>query len=63
MWENQLAPEAKSHRLQLALHYHLYDDSLEIIEVHRRNSGRDPFPILLSRRKLPKSPSVPPVGE
>ena len=27
--------------------------------MHRRNCGRDPFPLLLSRRKLPKT--VPPV--
>lgn len=31
-------------------------------ELHRRNTGRDPFPLLLSRRQLPKTPNVPPVG-
>ena len=37
------------------------DDSIEVVEVHKKNSGRDPFPKLLSRRQVPKAPSVPPV--
>lgn len=39
------------------------DDTVEVVEVHRRNTGRDPFPLLLSRCRLPKTPNVPPVGE
>lgn len=38
------------------------DDTIQVIEMHRRNTGRDPFPLLLSRGKLPKTPNVPPVG-
>jgi hypothetical protein len=38
------------------------DGTVEVVEVHLRNAGRDPFPLLLSRRRLPKTPSVPPVG-
>ena len=36
------------------MHYHLVDDSIEIREVQKPNSGRDPFPILLRRQTLPK---------
>lgn len=34
-----------------------------MVEIRRPNDGRDPFPILLKRCKLPKTPNVPPVGE
>jgi len=30
------------------------DDTLEIREVHQANNGRDPFPILVSRQRMPK---------
>lgn len=36
------------------VHYYLSDDTVEVLEVHARNSGRDPFPKLLNRMKLPK---------
>ncbi|KAK9810289.1 hypothetical protein WJX72_008124 [[Myrmecia] bisecta] len=36
------------------LHYFLEDDSVEILEVHEGNSGRDPFPVFLKRGPLPK---------
>ena len=36
------------------LHYYLVDDSVEVREVHEPNDGRDPFPVLLRRQKLPK---------
>ena len=35
-------------------HYYLVDDTLEIREVYKANDGRDPFPVLLRRQKLPK---------
>jgi len=37
------------------LHYFLVDDTVEIREVHRPNDGRDPFPVLLRRQRLPKN--------
>lgn len=37
------------------IHYYLVDDSVEIREIHQPNDGRDPFPILLRRGKLPKN--------
>ncbi|KAG5459049.1 MAG: hypothetical protein BJ554DRAFT_611 [Olpidium bornovanus] len=36
------------------LHYYLVDDSVEVREVQKPNQGRDPFPVLLRRQKLPK---------
>lgn len=35
------------------LHYFLADETVEISEVQQPNSGRDPFPTLLRRSKLP----------
>ncbi|KAJ3047590.1 EF-hand domain-containing protein 1 [Rhizophlyctis rosea] len=40
---------------EFVLHYFLVDDSVEVREVHKPNDGRDPFPILLRRQKLPKA--------
>lgn len=36
------------------IQYFLVDDTVAIIEVHKPNSGRDPFPVLMCRQKLPK---------
>ena len=36
------------------IHYFLADDTVEIREVHEPNDGRDPFPVLLCRQRLPK---------
>ena len=37
---------------QYVLHYYLADDTIEVREVKEANSGRDAFPLLLSRGKL-----------
>ncbi|KAM5164320.1 EF-hand domain-containing protein 1 [Mantella aurantiaca] len=37
------------------IHYYLVDDTVEVREVHERNDGRDPFPVLMKRQRLPKS--------
>ncbi|PIO35715.1 hypothetical protein AB205_0132890 [Aquarana catesbeiana] len=37
------------------IHYYLVDDTVEVREVHERNDGRDPFPVLMKRQHLPKS--------
>ncbi|XP_072533666.1 EF-hand domain-containing protein 1 [Salminus brasiliensis] len=34
--------------------YYLVDDAVEIRETQEPNSGRDPFPVLLRRQKIPK---------
>lgn len=37
------------------IHYFLVDDSVEIRECHQPNDGRDPFPVMMRRGKLPKN--------
>jgi len=37
------------------LHYYLVDDTMEVREVHTPNDGRDPFPVLIGRHKVPKN--------
>ena len=37
------------------LHYYLVDDTVEIREIHEPNDGRDPYPVLLCRQRLPKN--------
>mmetsp|Transcript_8615 Transcript_8615/g.23633 ORF Transcript_8615/g.23633 Transcript_8615/m.23633 type:complete len:655 (+) Transcript_8615:45-2009(+) len=36
------------------LHYYLQDDTAEVLEVRRANSGRDPFPAFVKKGKLAK---------
>ncbi|XP_023270810.1 EF-hand domain-containing protein 1 [Seriola lalandi dorsalis] len=38
----------------VTIHYYLVDDTVEIREIHEPNSGRDPFPVLMRRQRLPK---------
>ncbi|KAK2856154.1 hypothetical protein Q5P01_004889 [Channa striata] len=38
----------------VTIQYYLVDDTVEIREVKKPNSGRDPFPILMRRQKIPK---------
>ena len=44
--------------LPYVVHYFLADDTVEIREVHHPNDGRDAFPKLLQRQKLPYRPIV-----
>ncbi|XP_009869295.1 PREDICTED: EF-hand domain-containing protein 1, partial [Apaloderma vittatum] len=37
------------------IHYYLADGTVEVREVHQQNDGRDPFPILIKRQRLPKT--------
>lgn len=39
---------------QFVIQYYLVDDTLEVREVHKNNDGRDPFPVLIKRQKIPK---------
>jgi hypothetical protein len=48
--------------LPFIIHYYLSDDTLEIREVHTPNDGRDNFALLLKRRKIPYSFSIPQPG-
>lgn len=47
--------------LCFSLFYYVADGTVEVREVLQRNSGRDPFPLLLARGRLPKT--LPPVCE
>ena len=38
------------------LNYYLADSTVEVKEVRYQNSGRDPYPLLLKKQKLPKKP-------
>jgi len=38
------------------LNFFLADSTIEINEVSKQNSGRDPYPLLITRRKMPKIP-------
>ena len=38
-----------------AVKYYLQDDTVEVAEIHSLNDGKDPFPLLLKRTKLPKN--------
>jgi hypothetical protein len=38
------------------LNYFLADSTVEVKEIRFQNSGKDPFPLLLRKQKLPKSP-------
>ena len=65
-WDDAKHPsglEGKGQRLPFELHYYVADDTIAIVEVRRNNTGRDPFPLLLSRRKVPQEPNIPSVGE
>nr|XP_020444001.1 EF-hand domain-containing protein 1 [Monopterus albus] len=38
----------------VTIQYYLVDDTVEVREVYGPNSGRDPFPVLMRRQRLPK---------
>lgn len=38
------------------MNYFLADDCVEVKEVKKQNNGKDPFPLLLRKSKLPKDP-------
>ncbi|KAL2608705.1 hypothetical protein R1flu_027278 [Riccia fluitans] len=42
-------------RRPYVFHYFLGDDTVEILEIQERNSGRAPYPMLLRRGRLPKA--------
>lgn len=51
MWDD--TPSLYGEVRRFVLHYYLSDDTVEIVESYKQNSGRDPFPKLLNRQKLP----------
>ena len=58
VWEEDaIFPNEKR---QSIIHYYLSDDTIEVLEVNDRNSGRDTFPLLLRRMKLTKGEAMVP---
>jgi len=55
-WDDRARRHGALHKYKM--HYYLTDDTVEFVEVHKRNSGFSPFPKLLSRNRLPKDPSA-----
>uniref|UniRef100_A0A3B3RP94 EF-hand domain (C-terminal) containing 1 n=1 Tax=Paramormyrops kingsleyae TaxID=1676925 RepID=A0A3B3RP94_9TELE len=53
LWDEKDSPYGEVR--PVIIQYYLGDDSVEIREVHKPNSGRDPFPVLLRRQRLPKT--------
>merc|ERR1711988_104053 len=51
MWDD--TPSLYGEVRRFVLHYYLADDTIEVVESYRANSGRDPFPKLLNKQKLP----------
>uniref|UniRef100_A0A7S0W4D5 EF-hand domain-containing protein n=1 Tax=Hemiselmis tepida TaxID=464990 RepID=A0A7S0W4D5_9CRYP len=50
-------------KLEYVINYFLQDDKVEVLEVKRNNSGRDPFPKLVKKQRIPRSfRGVPSVG-
>uniref|UniRef100_A0A7S2V5T6 DM10 domain-containing protein n=1 Tax=Fibrocapsa japonica TaxID=94617 RepID=A0A7S2V5T6_9STRA len=41
---------------EFKLHYFLNDDTIEVLAVYSANCGRDQFPLLLKRARLPRNP-------
>ncbi|XP_015271154.1 PREDICTED: EF-hand domain-containing protein 1 [Gekko japonicus] len=52
IWDDTVNMFGESRRF--IIHYYLADDTVEVRECHERNNGRDPFPVLIKRQRLPK---------
>jgi EF-hand domain-containing protein 1 len=42
-------------RRPYVVHYYLADDTMEVLEAHEMNSGRDPFPVFIARAPMPRT--------
>jgi len=50
-------------KLEYIINYFLQDDKIEVLEVKKSNSGRDPFPKLVKKQRIPRAfGGVPSVG-
>ena len=54
VWYSPYEKEKKKYKL----HYYLADGQIEVCEIKVSNSGKDPFPRLLRKSKLPKVPRM-----
>lgn len=53
IWDDQTLEGGTNYYV---LNFFLADDSVEVKEIRKHNSGKDPFPLMLNRKKLPKIP-------
>ena len=53
-YDNVYDKEEKKYKLN----YYLADGQIEVCEIRVNNSGKDPFPRLLKKSKLPKKPHM-----
>ncbi|NXG24521.1 EFHC1 protein, partial [Grallaria varia] len=53
IWDDTSHPFGDQHHC--IIHYFLADGTVEVREVYRKNDGRDPFPVLMKRQRLPKT--------
>ena len=51
IWQDNTLEGGQNH---YTLNYFLADGTVEVKEIRFQNSGRDPFPLLLNKQKLPK---------
>lgn len=51
VWDDRKSPYGELR--QFIIQYYLVDDTLEVREVHKANDGRDPFPVMIKRQKIP----------
>ncbi|XP_059841391.1 EF-hand domain-containing protein 1 isoform X2 [Hypanus sabinus] len=52
-WDDQENTPGECHHY--VIHYFLADGTVEIREVYEKNDGREPFPMLVGRKRLPKT--------
>lgn len=52
MWDDR--SEMFGEHRPFVIHYYLVDDTVEVRECHQPNDGRDPFPVLIGRHRVPK---------
>eukprot|EP00937_MAST-01D_sp_MAST-1D-sp2_P004872 g4872.t1 len=57
VWDN--TKRLHGEKMQYTLHYFVADDTAEVLEVNNANCGRDPFPYMLRRQKIPRTSAVP----
>ncbi|KAJ8920916.1 hypothetical protein NQ315_015709 [Exocentrus adspersus] len=52
VWDDRENEHGEMRKFELL--YFLCDDTVSVKEVHEKNDGRDPYPVLLRKTKLPK---------
>jgi EF-hand domain-containing protein 1 len=53
MWDDRVSMYGD--RRPYVVHYYLADDTMEVLEAHETNSGRDPFPVFIARAPMPRT--------